>query len=57
MSNIHQQYEVVFTTKSGKVVLTRCVTIEGYTTKDDIPKMVDLKYGPGTTVQGIQKLS
>ena len=46
----NETYTVIFRNTLGKVRQTQCVTIPGYSTVADIPKMITIKYGDACEV-------
>lgn len=56
MTRTVTRYAVAFALANGIVKVTVCAVREGYSTTDDIPKMVELKYGPGTAVYEVRQI-
>lgn len=50
-----KHYDVEFTVR-GITCRTTCAVITGYSTEADIPKMIEIKYGPGTEINKIESV-
>jgi hypothetical protein len=49
-------YEVLFRTESGREAIARVAVISGYSTREDIPKIIAIKYGTKAVVLNTWRL-
>lgn len=51
----NKHYAVKFE-NNGRTFITTCVTIDGYSTEADIPKMIAIKYGSDAKILTVAEL-
>lgn len=47
-------FAVKYSKADGSLFMCRVVLIDGYSVEADIPKIIEVKHGPGTTVIDVQ---